>query len=252
MDLFALERALPVERDRRRELRVAHERGADDRSERKRRRERDELDAPDDESRDQAERCEPCVRDDPRRVEPRHPAARSDVFRRRRRHGRERLRHDVLAAHALHPELGPQRQPVRERRNRDRLHVLGDDEVAAVERRLRARELQQREAAARARADREPLRAPRRGYEVDDVARDRVGDVHLLERVLHRDERRRIDDGTAARARPRRGRAGARASRARARGSGSRCRCESGSGRAAPRAADTSLRTRSGSASRAR
>ena len=30
--------------------------------------------------------------------------------------------------------------------------------------------------------------------EVDDVALDRRGHVHLLERALHRDERRRVDD----------------------------------------------------------
>ena len=58
------------------------------------------------------------------------------------------------------------------------LHVLRHDEVAAGERGLRTRELQQREAAARARADRELARRARRGDDVDDVALDRIGDVH--------------------------------------------------------------------------
>ena len=139
--------------ERRLDLGIARERGADDRSERERRRERDELHAAEHEAREQPDTREARVGGEPRRDDPRHPAASSDVLRRRRRHGLERLRDDVLTAHALHPELGTQRQPVRERGDRDRLHVLGHDEVASGERRLRARELQQREAAARARAD---------------------------------------------------------------------------------------------------
>ena len=71
----------------------------------------------------------------------------------RRRHAIETLRHDVLGTQALHPELRVEREPVRERRHGDGLHVLGRDEVAARERRQAARELQQRERAARARAD---------------------------------------------------------------------------------------------------
>ena len=55
--------------------------------------------------------------------------------------------------HALHPQLGPQREPVGEGRHGDRLHVVGRDEVAAGERGAAAGELEQRERAARARAD---------------------------------------------------------------------------------------------------
>ena len=52
-------------------------------------------------------------------------ASRPRVFRRRRRHGVERLLDDVLGADAPHPELGPQHEPVRERRHRDALTSSG-------------------------------------------------------------------------------------------------------------------------------
>ena len=50
---------------------------------------------------------------------------------RRHRDRLEQVKHDVVGAHLLHPELGLQREPVRERGHGDRLHVLGGDEVPA-------------------------------------------------------------------------------------------------------------------------
>ena len=132
------------------------------------------------------------------------------------------------------------------------LHVVRRDEVAAGERGAAARELEQREDAARARADRDARALARRRDELDDVAAD---------------------------ARRRRGRPRPRAaSRAGSPGrrpaeldlvhapvepplehlplvvgrSGSRTRFAAGSGRAAPPAAGRCPRTRSGSASRGR
>ena len=81
-----------------------------------------------------------------------------------------------------------------ERRWRDRLDVVEHDEVAPRERRPAARELEQRETAARARADGDALRLPRRRHDVDAVAAHTLGDVHLLERLLHLEERLPVDD----------------------------------------------------------
>ena len=92
---------------------------------------------------------------------------------------------DVLAADPLHPQLRPQREAVRERRDGDGLHVLRRDEVAPRERRPPARELQQRERAARAGADLDARALARRGDDVDDVAADRLGDVDALDGALH-------------------------------------------------------------------
>ncbi len=252
LDVLALERTLAGEQERRLDLRVASERGGCDGRERERGGERDELDPAGREPRDQGERREPRVRGETRRDDAGSSGGLQSVLGGRRRHRLERLGDDVLAADALYPQLRPQRQPVRERRDGDRLHVLRHDEVAAGERGLRARELQEREAAARARADGEPPGGARRRDEVDDVALDRLGRrAPARASAASRRASARRRPGKAA-PRPRRARAGARASRSRARGSDSRRRSGSGTGRAAPRAAGRCPRTRSGSGSRAR
>ena len=105
----------------------------------------------------------------------------------------ERLPDDVLAAAALHPELRLEQEPVRERGHGDRLDVVGRDEVASCEGGPAARELQQRQASARARADREARARPRGGDDVDHVTADRWLDVHELDRGLHREQGRAVD-----------------------------------------------------------
>ena len=85
---------------------------------------------------------------------------------------------------------------MRECRNRDGLHVVRQDEVTSCESRLAARELEQSEAPARARPDRGALGSPRGRDEVDAVAADALRDVHLLDRLLHLEERLAVDDGT--------------------------------------------------------
>ena len=83
---------------------------------------------------------------------------------------------------------------MRERGHGDPLDVLRRDEVAAEERGPAPRELEQRERAARARADLDLAARPRRGDEIDDVVADRLGHVDLLDRALHRQERLPVDD----------------------------------------------------------
>ena len=73
---------------------------------------------------------------------------------------------------------------MRECWHRDRLHVVGRDEVATVQERATAGELEDRERPARARADLDRGRRPGRRDDVDDVVADRLGDVDALERAL--------------------------------------------------------------------
>ena len=161
---------------------------------------------------------------------------------------------DVLGRDALHPELGPQRQPVRERGNGDRLHVVGRHEVAA----RRAQPGSARASAGPAtragwRRPGSTARLARGRDEVDHVAADRLGDVHLprsracmASSVVARRRRARARPRPSPRSRRR------RAPATRPRASGSRPRSGAGTGRAAPPAADRCPRTRSGSAWRAR
>ena len=107
----------------------------------------------------------------------------------------EQLPHDVVRGEPLHPELRLQHQPVRERRDGELLHVVRRDEVATRERRLAAGRLQQRQAPARAGADRGRAARARRRDELDDVAADSLADVHLLDRRLELEQRRRVDHG---------------------------------------------------------
>ena len=65
---------------------------------------------------------------------------------------------------------GAEDQPVCEHRRRDRLHVVRQHVVAPVGERPRLRHAQERDPGARARAEVEPLVAPRLADEVDDVA----------------------------------------------------------------------------------
>ena len=193
-DLVALQRAVAVERHADGDVGLAPGHRRDER-EHERSGERDRLHPAEGQAGHEPGRRERGIRGHARRDEPGHASAvRNAVLGGRRRHRLERLLHDVLAAEPLHPELRLHHQPVRECRHGDGLHVVRSDEVAPGERRLRARELEQGEAAARARADGEPPRLARRRHEIDDVALDRVGDVHLLERLLQLDERRPVDD----------------------------------------------------------
>src|SRR5262249_1273537 len=116
------------------------------------------------------------------------------VLGRRRRHGVEHLANDALPPDVLHPELGPEREPVGQRGGADRLERGGQDEIPAGERGPAARELEERERAARAGADLDARTCPRGGDEVDDVEPNRLGDVDLLDRLLHRDQRLGVDD----------------------------------------------------------
>ncbi len=83
---------------------------------------------------------------------------------------------------------------MRERWDRDALDVFRRDEVTPEERSAAARELEQRERAARARADLDLAARSRRGDEVDDVVADRLGHVDLLDRALHPQQRLPVDD----------------------------------------------------------
>ena len=73
-------------------------------------------------------------------------------------------------------------------------------------------ELEQRERAARARADLHARALTRRRDDVDHVVADRLGDVDLLRRALHVQQRRAVDDGARAPPRPPCARRAARAS----------------------------------------
>ena len=80
-----------------------------------------------------------------------------------------------------------------ERGDGDRLHVVRGDEVAPGERGAAAGELEQGEAAARARADGEARARAGRRDEGDDVAADRGIDVDELDGRLHREQRLPVD-----------------------------------------------------------
>ena len=83
---------------------------------------------------------------------------------------------------------------MRERRDGHGLHVVGENEVPPGQRCAAARELEQREGAARAGADLDARRRARRGDEIDHVEADRLRDVDVLDCPLHRDQRLCIDD----------------------------------------------------------
>jgi hypothetical protein len=84
---------------------------------------------------------------------------------------------------------------VRQGRHGDGLDVVGGDEVASGEHGPAARQLQQRQRAARARAHGDSRALAGRGDEVDDVEADRLRYVHVLDRVLHGAQLGRIDHG---------------------------------------------------------
>ena len=141
---------------------------------------------------------------------------------------------------------------MRERRAGDRLDVVRDDEVAAVERRPRTRELEDRERPARARPDLDAPGLPRRADDVDDVAADGSETWTSSSARCIATQRLAVDDRVELDVVRRGGRAAARGSPTRPRATGSRPRSAAGSGRAAPRAGGRCPRARSGSGSRAR
>ena len=68
------------------------------------------------------------------------------------------------------------------------LDVLGGREVAVVEHRRRARQLEHREHAARRGTHLGAVVLPRGARQIDDVLADRLAHVHLLEGALHRQQ----------------------------------------------------------------
>ena len=86
---------------------------------------------------------------------------------------REGLADDILAGAPLHPELGLEDEPVRQRRHRHRLDVVRGDEVAPCERGAAAGELQESETAAWAGPDRDARALAGRRDESNDVVADR-------------------------------------------------------------------------------
>ena len=115
VDHVAFEQPVVPDADRGPQLRIggSEEPGAEQQEER--RAERGQLGAARDERGDQGEAAERRVGGDLRRDLPAHRSSAGGVG-----HRRQPLRHDVLRAHLLHPELRPQRQPVGERRRRRR------------------------------------------------------------------------------------------------------------------------------------
>ena len=118
-DLVAFEHPVPVERHAYRDLRLVHGQAGDER-EQERSREGDRLDAPEREACDEPHRCRaPRRQADGKTCSRSRAGGAQRVLGGRRRHRLQRLFHHVLGAEPLHPELGPHRQPVRERRHRD-------------------------------------------------------------------------------------------------------------------------------------
>ena len=81
-----------------------------------------------------------------------------DVLRSGSRDHVEDVAHDILGRDPLDPELGTKHEPVSKSRDRNGLDVVREDVVATLERGPAARELEEREAAARARAHRDARR----------------------------------------------------------------------------------------------
>ena len=82
---------------------------------------------------------------------------------------------------------------MRQRGHRDRLHILRDHEVPALEGGLAAGELHQRQAPARAGTDLGLGIGPGRRHQVDHVVSDWLADVDPLDRLLHRAQGGRVD-----------------------------------------------------------
>ena len=141
VDAVPLDDTLGAERERDVEL-EAPGRGRSPSDEHKRERSRHdrELGSPHGERCDQADARENRVALESRAGEPRHLGGR-EVLGLRRRNARENVANDVLGRDPLHPELGAQDEPVRERRDGDRLDVVGKDVVPTLERGPRPREL---------------------------------------------------------------------------------------------------------------
>ena len=129
------------------------------------------------------------------------------------------------------------------------LDVAGDDVVASLHQRPRARGALERQAAADGRAGRDAFDAPRRAHELDDPAQHQLVDVDVLDRGLQRldvvcvDARLQRRERMTVALRERR-------SRPPRRPTDSRAPSAARSGRAAPREAGTCPPARSGSRSR--
>src|SRR5437016_7533447 len=79
----------------------------------------------------------------------------------------------------LEPRLGLKDEPMRERRCRERLHIVRQDVVTPVHRGVRLGRPRQRERAARGSAKVDVGVRPRRRDHVDDVLLDRLGEMYL-------------------------------------------------------------------------
>ncbi len=101
----------------------------------------------------------------------------------------------VSGATLLSHSSGPDHDPVAERGHGEALDVLGDDEVAALDQRQRARAQQQRERAARRRPHHGVLVLAGGADQVDGVAAHRLGHVDVLHALLHGQQPGRVEDG---------------------------------------------------------
>ena len=82
---------------------------------------------------------------------------------------------------------------MRQHHPRHLLHVIGQNVIAAANRRQRAGRAQQRQRSARRGAQLERLLLPRRLDDRDDVAAHRLADPHLLDRAHHQPQPLRLD-----------------------------------------------------------
>ena len=189
LDGVALLHALLVEPQRRLERPGARRRERDQREQRKRRRDRRGLGPAERQRGDDADRGHPQRGPKPRRRVPGHVVSdvESDTCALSRSSAAGVGTCSSSSATTSSPRIccshssGRERQPVRERGHRDRLHVLRRHIRAALEHGLATRELEQCEPAARAGADLDARVVARRADEPRDVVDDRLRDVHELE-----------------------------------------------------------------------
>ena len=161
------------------QARGSREREPGGEGEQERRRQRDELGAGEHERREQPGRGEAGVAAELRRRPPRHVrAVRSSAAGVGTVSSRSRTTSsaDTRCTHSS----GRSVSRCASAGTATDFHVVGRDVVAAVERRAATRQLEQRERAARRRADLNRLRVARRGDDVDHVEADRLGDVDVL------------------------------------------------------------------------
>src|SRR5262245_59891194 len=105
------------------------------------------------------------------------------------RHARDDRTNDLRWVGALYPQLGRERQPVGECRNRNVLHVVRLYEVAPVQRGSSTSELHQGQRATRGGADRQLRRITRRTHDRYRIVGNRLREVDLLDGRLKLEQR---------------------------------------------------------------